>query len=256
MRKNLLVSTALSIAALGPVSPAWSATPPSPAALTWSLAQYDYGSVTPGQEGVQTFTLSNTGSKSSGTISITGGSPVFVITANGCTGKALGAGKSCNVTVEYAPSTTNGDTTTLVATSEYSNASMNLSGNGKPNLVLSVSPVPWANAASGFNFTGTQNGANEYIIFVDTTLIFNYTPFTVSNTGNGTSEVLSTTFITPYGPLGLSNTCNGVSLPPGGSCTFVYSVGLYFQIPGYTSTITVAGSSTGVHYTDLLIHYQ
>lgn len=234
-KKYLLASVALSAAALGSVSPAWSATP-SPAALTWSLAQYDFGSVTPGQEGLQTFTLINTGGKSSGTISVTGGSTVFVITSNGCTGKALGAGKSCDVTVEYAPSTTTGDTTTLAATSEYSNASMNLSGNGKPNLVLSPGRLTeqWI-----------ADGVKRYNFFVDQTTLFLYnnTQFTVSNTGNGTSEVLQITSYSTTGqvPAALtSDTCTGTSLAPSGSCTFNYT-------PQCQGSVTVTGS-LGVPY--------
>lgn len=110
----------------------------SPAALTWSLAQYDFGSVPVGQMPSQTFTLSNTGGTSSGMITVTlSGSPVFTIIADGCTGRALRANKSCTVTVQYPTINTNGDTGTLAATGKRSSASMPLYGNASANLMLS-----------------------------------------------------------------------------------------------------------------------
>lgn len=70
----------------------------SPASLTWSAARYDFESVSVGQTPSQTFTLSNTGGRSSGMITVAlSGSPVFTIIADGCTGKALRANKSCDV---------------------------------------------------------------------------------------------------------------------------------------------------------------
>ena len=64
----------------------------TPAALTWSVTHYDFGSVPVGQTPLETFTLTNTGDIPSGMITVsTSGSTVFAITADGCTGKALGA---------------------------------------------------------------------------------------------------------------------------------------------------------------------
>lgn len=198
-----------SLVALALSTPAHAKT--APAALTWSLAQYDFGSVAVGQEGSQTFTLSNTGGSSSGTIAVTEtGSSAFVITANGCTGKALGPSKSCNVTVEYAPSTTNGDTTTLAATSEYAGASMSLSGNGTPNLVLSP----------GTFLGGTIDGEEKFYSFQLVSGVAQ--TFTLSNTGNGSSLTLQPLENFPQNPqFALSNdTCYGTALGPNGSCTF------------------------------------
>ena len=110
----------------------------TPAALAWSPTQYDFGSVPVGQTPSQTFTLRNTGGRSSGTIMVSlAGSAVFSTTANGCTGKALGPNKSCSVTVRYAPINTNGDTGTLTATGESTSSGMNLFGNTSAHLVLS-----------------------------------------------------------------------------------------------------------------------
>jgi hypothetical protein len=151
------VITAL-LAGLGLLTPADAAE--TPAALNWSLARYDFGSVPVGQTPSQTFTLSNTGATSSGTITVRlSGSPAFTITADACTGRALGANKSCSVTVQYPTINTNGDTGTLAATGERSSASMALYGNGSANLVPSradyigrTSPIQGAVVGHYFGF--------------------------------------------------------------------------------------------------------
>lgn len=117
-------------------------TPPqaagNPAALTWSVTQYNFGSVPVGQTPSQTFTLTNTGDISSGMITVSmSGSTVFTITADGCTGKALGADESCNVTIQYPPINTNGDESILAAIGQGSSSKMALYGNSGDNLVLS-----------------------------------------------------------------------------------------------------------------------
>lgn len=65
------------------------------------------------------------------------GSPVFTIIADGCTGKALRANKSCDITVKYPPMNTNGDAGTLAATGKRSSAMMSLNGNGSARPILS-----------------------------------------------------------------------------------------------------------------------
>ena len=110
----------------------------TPAALAWSPTQYDFGSVPVGQTPSRTFTLRNTGGRSSGNLMVSlAGSAVFSITTNGCTGRALGPNKSCSVAVRYAPINTNGDTGTLTATGQSTSSGMNLYGNGSADLVLS-----------------------------------------------------------------------------------------------------------------------
>ena len=111
----------------------------TPAALTWSVTHYDFGSVPVGQTPSQTFTLTNTGDIPSGMITVsTSGSTVFAITADGCTGKALGADESCNVTIQYPPINTNGDESILAATGQGSSSRMALYGNSGDNLVLNA----------------------------------------------------------------------------------------------------------------------
>ena len=175
----------------------------TPANLTWSLAQFDFGSVSVGNTPTETFTLTNTGHMSSGTITVTeSGSAAFIITANGCAGKALGAGKSCNVTVEYGPINTNGDTGTLSANGEVGSASLSLFGNGGPNVVLSPG-----------QFVGTNAGTKDYIYNESFPQMF-----TVSNTGTSTSETLNVELTGQF--VVLADHCTGNTLAANGSCSF------------------------------------
>ena len=70
--------------------------------LAFTPAPFDYGQVTTGQTASQRFTLANTGTKASGkvTVKLTG-SAVFTITGDTC--KSLPPGKTCTVTVRFAP---------------------------------------------------------------------------------------------------------------------------------------------------------
>jgi hypothetical protein len=90
-----------------------------PPAIAWSPATngtFDYGTVTVGQAESQTFALTNSGSSATGMLRVSlGGAATFSITADACTGTALGPAKSCNVTVQYAPTTTGQSTATLAA---------------------------------------------------------------------------------------------------------------------------------------------
>ena len=87
--------------------------------LAFTPSPYDYGQVTVGQTATQTFTLANTGGKASSALAVTvPGSATFTITADTCTGTSLGPGKSCTVTVQFAPASTRTVTATLTAVSQ------------------------------------------------------------------------------------------------------------------------------------------
>ena len=66
---------------------------------------YAFAPIPVGTTESATFVLTNVGGGSSGALTLTGGLTVrdIVITSNTCVGRALGPGKSCSVTVEYAP---------------------------------------------------------------------------------------------------------------------------------------------------------
>ena len=206
------------------ISPSAHATP-TPAELSWSPSPFDFGSVVPPATATETFTLFNAGGMSSGTIAVTlSGSSAFVITADGCTDRALAPKKSCGVTVEYEPTTTTGNTGTLTATAEKASTFENLTGNGPtPDLVLDRG-----------TFLETLNGTNFYDA---SSVLISGVPqqFNVSNIGTGISEVL-TTELSSNGPFEVTNeTCRQEELAPGDTCFFF----LTFTLPNGCTSGTV-----------------
>ena len=148
------------------------------------------------------------------------GSTVFSITANGCTGKALGPNKSCSVTVQYAPININGDTGTLTATGEHSSTGMNLYGNTSADLVLSPGTYLGHTDPRGYDYDhGPPFGSWS-------------TTFTVTNNGSGASNTLTVAGCCHPQFVLSNNTCDGQALAPGGTCTF----DLTFTAPGGCGT--------------------
>jgi sugar lactone lactonase YvrE len=158
---GVLLAATVALAAGGTPSLGWSP--------TTSAGTYDYGPVTVG--GVaQTFTLQNSGTKSSGSLAITlSGSAAFVETTDTCSGIALGANKVCNVTIKYAATILGvSDQATLTASSnKIAMASLTVRGTTRPATPsLSTTAVPaagpigtplqdTANLSGGFSPTGS-----------------------------------------------------------------------------------------------------
>jgi outer membrane protein assembly factor BamB len=120
----MLVASAAGQAAAAP-SLAWSP--------TTSSGNYDFGLVNIGDKPSQTFTLKNSGGAATSALTITlTGSAAFKKTADTCTATSLGPNKMCSVTVQYAPTTGNGDSATLTAASKKPAAttSIRLTGSG------------------------------------------------------------------------------------------------------------------------------
>lgn len=107
-------------------------------ALAWSPVTapgaYDFGRLdgSGGQTASVTFTLSNSGGRSSGTVELAlSGSSAFTLTSDGCSGSAVPGGRSCAVTVEFAPGSSGGvDAATLTAAGEQASAALALTGSG------------------------------------------------------------------------------------------------------------------------------
>lgn len=75
-------------------------------AVAWSPVTasdgFDYGTIPAGHSVSQAFTLANGGRSASSTLAIAlTGSAAFVVDADDCTGRSLGPGRSCTVTVRY-----------------------------------------------------------------------------------------------------------------------------------------------------------
>jgi hypothetical protein len=243
-------------AAMGMLVAGTSAQAANTAVLTWSqggttITSYDFGTV----DGVggktsppETFTLTNTGSRSTGTVAavaLTNASAAFSIISDGCTGLSLAPGKFCQVTVEYAP-TTNGesDSATLTVTAEHAIASLPLTGHGG-TAALTLSPG---------TLTGTDgNGTNDYSYdfgLVGSTISDTYT-FTVTNIGTGTSTTLQSLAL-PAGTTGFTlgnDNTTGSTLAPGGTATFDLTFSATCTAPTTFSTpLDVKAQANGSPY--------
>ena len=248
-RRIGIIIAAAAMAMLAAGTPAQAANTP---VLTWSPTNtsggtgYDFGTVdgVGHQTATQTFTLTNTGKSSTGTLAAvaltnTSGT-AFSITSDGCSGLSLGPNKFCQVTVQYAP-TTNGesDSATLTATGEHASASLPLTGQGG-TADLTLSPG---------TLTGTDsNGTNDYDYdfgLVGSGISDTYT-FTVTNSGTGTSNTLQ--LAPPAAATGftLSNDqTTGSTLAPGGTSTFDLTFSATCTVPTTFSTpLLVTSTST------------
>lgn len=140
--RTALVAAGVVVSVALMAAPSWasSASPSLVWSPTTSSGIYNYGTLKAGESKEVTFTLENSGGKASGALTITppGGS-AFTTTDN-CTGKSLGPGKSCAVTVKYAPTASGeSDSATLTATGITASASITLEGkatNPKPSFTL------------------------------------------------------------------------------------------------------------------------
>ncbi len=110
-----VLAAAAVLAGTGPAA----ATPRAPV-LAFTPSPYDYGRVTAGQTATQTFTLANTGGQATSRLKVTlAGPAAFTITGRTC-GRPLRPGKSCTVTVQFAPTSAGRITATLTAASKKS----------------------------------------------------------------------------------------------------------------------------------------
>ena len=141
--RRAAVAAGAAVVLLGPAMGVASATQ-NPPSLAFTPSPYDYGRVAPGGAVAQTFTLTNTGDQASRALTITvPGSTAFTITADTCTGTSLGPGKSCTVTVQFAPASAGAVAATLTATNNKSTvlATDSLAGAGRPQ-APSTGPPP------------------------------------------------------------------------------------------------------------------
>ena len=128
------VSVALSGTGANPPRPALAATPTA----------LDFGEQILGSTGAaQAVTVRNSGNVANTPIVSVSGSaaPDFTIASNGC-GRSIAAGSSCTVNVSFTPTVTGARVATLaVSGTGGSSASVHLTGTGKLNPALAVSPA-------------------------------------------------------------------------------------------------------------------
>ena len=133
-----------------------------PPVLAFTPSPDDYGQVTVGQAAAQTVTLANTGGRASRAVTVTlSGSAAFTITADACTATSLGPGKSCTVTVRFAPAGAGTAAATLTAANNQKAvlATDSLTGTG-----ASASHLYWASGSAGTIVEASLDGTGAKAI--------------------------------------------------------------------------------------------
>ena len=225
-------------------------------ALEWSqgtntnLSTYDFGAVDPASPSSVTFTLTNTGGRSSGTVTVSlSTSSVYSIAVDHCTDNALGPNDSCTVTVEFAPTSGDTFTATLTANAEHGSASLDLTGEVAA-WTLHLSPNTSATEQDG-GWTSYTYGLYSPPGFTQSQT------FTVTNVGNTTSPALvvgcdgGSSSICRSGDWGSisHDYCTGSTLAPNGTCTF--EVDATLPSTCYTGDYSVTSVLVGDTYNDL-----
>jgi hypothetical protein len=155
-----------------------------------------------------TLTVTNTGTSALTITTVTpGGANMadFPVVSDTCAGATVAAGKTCTVSVEFAPSTTSSESATLTFTDNAAGSPQVVSltgvGSGAPGAMLNPSPVSFGST--------TQ----PQPVGTSATL-----PVTLTNTGNAALAIASIQ-VTPI-PSEFTQTNNcGSSLAPAASCT-------------------------------------
>ena len=145
-RQLVAAATVALVAATAALAGATSAVAkPAAPVLAFTPSPFDYGRVTPGESAAQRFTLSNTGTKATGKLTVTlAGAAAFTITDDTCTKAKLRPGGSCGVGVRFAPTGAATVTAALTAADNKGRvtASVALSGAGT-GLGGPPSPPSW-----------------------------------------------------------------------------------------------------------------
>ena len=180
----------------------------TPANLTVSPTPHGFGTHATGTtSGGQTFTVTNTGQATSGSIgtSLAGADPgQFAKSADNCNGQTLAPGASCTMSGAFAPTSVGAKSADLGATATPGGtATANLTGTGATpaNLTISPSPHDFGNVVNNTT-SPTQT-------------------FTVTNNGGVPSGTIAT-LVAGTDPAQFTKSadnCNGQTLAPGASCT-------------------------------------
>jgi hypothetical protein len=137
--------------------------------LSVAPSQQDFATVGVGTKSAPaTFAFTNGGSAPTGplTVSLTGSDAASYQLTDPCSGKPLGAGASCQVTVAFAPATIGSKTATLAGTtSDAGTATASLTGTAAAGAAFAVTPAtydfgstPGGTATAAASFTVTNTG--------------------------------------------------------------------------------------------------
>ena len=168
------------------------------------------------------------------------GSARFSITADGCTGTALGPHKSCNVTVQYAPTTAGQTTATLAANATRPSSSANITLNGTGRSTTGPGDLFLENLGSDPN--PDENGTKTY--FYDFGAVASATQdFAVHNRSiTDTSNTLNLFLNNNSNFAVSSDSCTGQALAPGQTRVFQ----LTFTAPAVCNPGTLFDTAVGV----------
>jgi len=130
-----------------------------PAQLALSPMPFDYGTVSVGGRPTQQFRLVNSGGTATGALLVTlSGSTAFTLTADLCSAVSLGGGKSCTITVQFAPTmsgTVNADLSVASKTRPPLTVSNALTGEGAP-----TGRIYWTNTGAGTIQSANLDGSD------------------------------------------------------------------------------------------------
>ncbi len=126
----------------------------TPGALTVAPSEHDFGMVAPMALGVRrSFRVSNTGQQPTGALNVElqgGGAAQFRVVQNGCAGRMLGAGQTCDVEANFTPAVRGTFAASLnISGSPGGTAPAALRGTGASAAILSLAPEMGAGPAFG-----------------------------------------------------------------------------------------------------------
>jgi hypothetical protein len=232
-----------------------SATSAQPAALgiTAQSGFTGFGSVVLSTPVSTTFTVTNGGGLTSGTISMSvSGSAEYALINDTCSNTTLGAGGTCTVGVTFDPTATGTAPAQLnLAASPGGPASYTLSGTGVTQAALAISPP------TGFTGFGTQQAGTAGTSAT----------YTITNTGGVSTGTVGVGLgsLAPAGDFTITaNGCSG-PLGPGASCPVTVQFTPPAGTSGYETATLSANASpggaptiglSGTSYTPALIAMQ
>jgi len=203
------------------------------AVLGLDRSSHDFGTITVGSSAAATtFTLSNSGTASSGLVSvdITGtNAGDFAITSDGCNGTTLAASGSCDISVTFAPEATGERSAELsVIADPGGSASASISGTAVEPGALSVSPP--------------SNDFGSVVVSTSSEA----TVFTVTNTGGDTTGALASALTgAQMNQFAISaDNCSGNTLAASATCTLSVSFAPT-TVGAKAASLTVSGSPGG-----------
>ena len=209
--------------------------------LAFSPAPFSFGTIANGATASKTLTLTNTGGSASASLVITlPGASAFRLTADGCTGRSLGPGKSCSVTVTYSPTSDGAnDSATLTATGDKAGATATdkLSGAtpGKADLSVTVDDGT-TSVAAGAPTTYTVTVANAGPNAVQGAKLASPLP---AGAASASWTATASGGATGFSATGTGAILDTINLPSESSVTYTWTV---VVVPSATGTLAASAS--------------